>query len=267
MRLVLGAIVVFIVLGFSIWIGPTLWAGRAIPVFLSEHLETLGFDSGTTDDWKPLEHNPGWMAYDKAGDIDVTSLAGSRCGNQTGQFLKYPLRLKSESGGYKSRNAIYRPTDGAKIAGIIANVCYTSDPGFGGETIIGGFIAEDKTTIHESDTRRLDPNTWNTLVWSMDSPHFWASDGQKDAKWQTLRETFPFNERGDLFVYQWLDNTGVDRIGIQFYVWTDSSSRESEVSAKEFRGTAYFDNIVVLYSIHEGFYADGRSVTSIGCSC
>lgn len=246
-RLVRTLLTASIVLGTSVF---AIWLQYALPLwqtdsdFLSERVETYRFANQSTDGWKPFDLDLGWMAYDKSGDLAITSGytgLNSRCGGRIGQFLRYPLDLESENSGYKSRNAIYRPTDSTKTAGIIAQVCFTSDPGFGGRQIIGGFIAEDKTRIHESHTWKLEPNTWNTLVWSMDSPHYWAQDAQKDAKWQALQETFPADERNNLFVYQRLDNTGIDRIGFQFYVWPDGDSQK-------FKGTAYFDNIIIVYA-------------------
>jgi hypothetical protein len=86
--------------------------------------------------------------------------------------------------------------------------------------------------------QKLIPNRWNTIVWSLYGPVWWSAE-DKGKKWEEFKELF-----GDIGAAMWpglrLDHNKIDSIGVQFYVYTEDGP-------KEFKGTAYIDNIVLIY--------------------
>lgn len=211
-------------------------------VFLSEFVEIADFDEGNSEGWRPFAWDSGWVDYVDSGNVEVVESDFVLDGH-SGPFLKYPLELKAED-IYAStiRNAIYKPTD-KKIIGIIANVFYESDPHYSLEEIRAGFVVpfrvgDGELLRNEDYLKKLTPNKWNTIIWSLYGPVWWDSK-DKDQAWNSLKDLFG-DGAYNLQVGRHLYDVKIEKIGIQFIV-------NSEGGPKEFKGTAYIDNIVLVY--------------------
>lgn len=235
----LAVILVFGIVGVFIFQQVMRDKGKII---LSEYTEIFNFDDGGASEWKPFVWDAGWVDYVDNGNVEVMGSDFVRDGH-SGPFLKYPLDLKAED-IYAStiRNAIYKPID-KKIIGIVANVFYESDPHYSLEEIRAGFVVpfrvgNGELLRNEDYLKKLTPNKWNTIIWSLYGPVWWASK-DKDEAWNNLRDLFG-DEAYNLQVGRDLHDEKIEKIGIQFIV-------NSEGGSKEFKGTAYIDNIVLVY--------------------
>jgi hypothetical protein len=210
-------------------------------LILSKHAEFFDFDDGKTSGWRPFAWDTGWVVYEKSGDIEVVGKAFV-LDDHPGPFLKYPLDLESEEHyAYLKRNAIYKPVDG-KVIGIIANVCYESEDAYSLEEIYAGFVIPyrvgEKELSNEDYVKKLIPNRWNTIVWSLYSPVWWGREEMSE-KWSEFIELFG-DEGANMWPGRRLDHVKIDKIGIQFFVHTEGGPRQ-------FKGTAYIDNIALIY--------------------
>jgi hypothetical protein len=220
---------------------PTLPATGQNEVILSKHAEVFSFDDENTGGWKPLEWDTGWIVYEKSGDIEVVGKDFVLDGH-SGPFLKYPLDLESEGlYAFLKRNAIYQPVDD-KVIGILANVYYESREEYSFEAIHAGFVVSrrvgEKEVRNEDYAKQLIPDRWNTIVWSLYGPVWWAGE-DKSEKWGEFKGLFG-DEGGNMWPGALLDQTEIDKIGIQFFLYTDDGP-------KRFKGTAYIDNIALIY--------------------
>lgn len=208
---------------------------------LSKYAEIFDFDDGDTSGWKPFEWDAGWVVYEKSGDIGIVEKDFVLEGH-SGPFLEYPLDLESEERhAYLNRNAIYKPLD-EEVIGILANIFYESDEGYEHEEIMAGFVVPyevgGKALRREDYMKKLVPNSWNTIVWSLYGPVWW-DDEEKDKKWGELKQLFG-EEGASMQPGLRLDHNKIDSIGIQFLVYTEGGP-------KQFKGTAYIDNIALIY--------------------
>ncbi len=207
-------------------------------IILSSNARVFSFDDRTANGWKPLQWDTGWNLFTKTSDLDVVE-SNFSLGNHSGPFLKYSLHLTADgNGSYRGRSGIYLPTDDAKIIGIMADVYYLSDPGYGDKTVMSGFVVDDQVTFNEDFAKKLEPNKWNTLIWSLYAPVFWG-DTTISEEWEGFQGLFG-NAKENMWPGRRLDETAISRIGIQFFVLAQSNP-------EEFNGTVYIDNIVVIY--------------------
>ncbi len=206
-------------------------------LILSNNTEIFNFNDETLNGWKPLEWDTGWVIYETSGNLEIVKKS---LDHHKGTFLKYPLHLKSKGlYEYLIRNAIYKPID-ETVIGILANIYYESEQTSSFEKIYAGFVVPYMPGRNEGYLKPLIPNKWNTLVWSLYGPIWWDGDNKKE-KWKEFKELLG-DENYALHPGRRLDDTKIESIGIQFYV----TAKEENVPT-EFRGTAYIDNIILIY--------------------
>ncbi|MCB0210101.1 MAG: hypothetical protein KDJ52_12265 [Anaerolineae bacterium] len=235
------SIVVLVFSTLAFFAGGYFLDSESREIFLSEYVETFTFDEQGLEGWKPFIWNTGWINFVDSGSLEVVDKNFTLDGH-SGPFLKYPLDLATED-EYAStkRSAVYQPVD-SKVIGIVANVFYKSEPQYSREEVRAGFIISydvngDRLRT-EDFLKKLTPNKWNTIVWSLYGPVWWAEE-DKEKKWEEFKELFG-TENYNLQVGRHLHDTKIEKIGIQFLV-------NSEGGSEEFKGTAYIDNIVLIY--------------------
>jgi hypothetical protein len=211
-------------------------------VFLSDQVEIYDFEDGGASGWEPLDWDTNWIRFKRSGDLVVTG-PDVTLDTHSGPFVQYRLDLESEgAGAYLDRSAISHPLT-RRLIGISAEVYYESDPQFSAEEVYAGFAvpywANSKQLVNEDFVKRLVPNRWNTITWSLFGPVFWG-DENKDAAWTALEEAFG-DEAADLNLGRRLDGISLDWISIQFYV-------DAPDAPRRFQGTVYIDNIVLIYA-------------------
>lgn len=232
-------IVVIGVPGLAIYIGVNLPSSTNNRVVYSPNASISHFDNATNDNdtegWQPFSDEG---IYIKTSDLNVVhkKLDGIESG-----MLQYSLNLQFDrTGTLNQRNAVYYPMDKGKVIGIIANVYYESDFGSSDKMVYGGFFANGTFGFTEDYLKKLEPNKWNTLVWSLFGPVYWdMSDTEVTEKWQAFKDLI-WEPGNYLHPGNRLDEVALDRIGIQFFVGAKDNP-------EKFNGTVYIDNIILIY--------------------